>query len=548
MRPPRRLRPRLAVRPLPRLAVRPLSSLRTTFAISFAAVAVLVTVLVGFLSYDAAARLVRVDEQSVYAEVVADLRSQVREQQLTPRDYATSDPDHDGPRDDLIRPTRTDVQVLGVNGETVDRGSPPLPVNASDRGMATHSEAGKAVRREVNVEDAEYRLTTVSLGGGRGAIQVAQQFSDTEDLLSELQQRTALFVVVVIVAAGLAGWWLAHRITGRLVRLSAVAEGVAGTGNLHAKVPVGGRDEVARLGWSFDRMLGRLARSMEDQRRLVQDASHELRTPLTSLRTNISLLRRIDELPPEAREELITDLGDESRELADLVNELVDLAAGQQDDEPPAEVPLGEVAEDAASIAGRRTGRTVTVRSDGTLVEGRRSALHRAMANLLENAAKFDEGGSGPVEITVHQGCVEVADRGPGIAEEDLDRIFDRFYRSADTRSLPGSGLGLAIVREVATAHGGTVFARRREGGGAVIGFTVGRDRVLTCADDAAGGAGSTGSAGAAQGPGSSRTGVGPGSGSGSGAGSGWGSVSGPGADAHAGGEAEAGPGNGTGR
>ncbi|GAB2825327.1 HAMP domain-containing sensor histidine kinase [Streptomyces daliensis] len=529
------------MRPLPRLAVRPLSSLRTTFAISFAAVAVLVTVLVGLLSYDAAARLVRVDEQSVYAEVVADLRSQVREQELTPRDYATSDPDHDGPRDDLIRPTRTDVQVLGEGGRTVDRGSPRLPVNASDRDMATHSEAGKAVRREVNVEDAEYRLTTVSLGGGRGAIQVAQQFSDTEDLLSELQQRTALFVVVVIVAAGLAGWWLAHRITGRLVRLSAVAEGVAGTGNLHAEVPVGGRDEVARLGWSFDRMLGRLARSMEDQRRLVQDASHELRTPLTSLRTNISLLRRIDELPPEAREELITDLGDESRELADLVNELVDLAAGQQDDEPTGEVPLGEVAEDAASIAGRRTGRTVSVRSDGTVVEGRRSALHRAMANLLENAAKFDEGGSGPVEITVHQGCVEVADRGPGIAEEDLDRIFDRFYRSADTRSLPGSGLGLAIVREVATAHGGTVFARQREGGGAVIGFTVGRDRVLTCAADEAGGAGG---AGAAQGPGFSRAGAGPGSGSGSGSGS----VSGPGADAHADGDADAGPGNGTGR
>ncbi|MET7440932.1 response regulator, partial [Streptomyces sp. NPDC005568] len=307
------------------------------------------------------------------------------------------------------------------------------------------------------------RDATVALGGGRGAVQVAQEFSDTEDLLRELQQRTVLLVSAVVVAAGVFGWWLARRITRRLVRLAGAAEDVARTGRLGIQVPVTGHDEVARLGRSFDRMLGRLARSEEDQRRLVQDAGHELRTPLTSLRTNISMLRRIDELPPAAREELVADLALESRELTDLVNELVELAAGQSDTEPVRALDLAETAEDVAVLARRRTGRDVTVHASGdTRIGGRPAALQRALSNLVENAAKFDPDGEGTIEIVVEgrpveagggpgegpwdSGAphgtvrVEVRDRGPGIAEGDRTRVFDRFYRAADARSRPGSG------------------------------------------------------------------------------------------------------------
>lgn len=329
-------------------------------------------------------------------------------------------------------------------------------------------------QRNISIGEDDYRMATVALGDHRGAVQVAQQISDTEDLLRELQKRTALFVVAIIVAAGLAGWWLAGRITRRLTRLTRVAESVAVTGRMEVAVPVAGDDEVGRLGRAFDGMLGRLARSKDDQRRLVQDAGHELRTPLTSLRTNISLLSRFEKLPPAARDELLADLAGETRELTDLVNELVDLAAGQRDDEPRTEVSLDEVATKAATLARRRTGRDITVRAKGdTLVEGHPAALLRAVSNLVENAAKFDRDGTGPVEVVVSGHRVEVRDRGPGIAEEDRERVFDRFYRAPGARSLPGSGLGLAIVREVALAHGGTVFARPRPDGGAVLGFTV---------------------------------------------------------------------------
>lgn len=454
-----------------------LVSLRTTFAVSFAAVTAAVTVLVGVLSYGAAARLVRVDQETVFDEVVQDLRDEVRDQAMDPEDFSSSAPGHD-----IVRPARTDVQVLGPDGAVVDPGNPGLPVEDADRGIAAAATAGTLAEHEdVDVGSDVYRVATVALGGGRGAVQVAQEFSDTEDLLRALQQRTLVLMIAVVTAAGLFGWWLARRITHRLVILTTAAEDVARTRRLGVQVPVTGHDEVGRLGRAFDRMLGRLAQSEEDQRRLVQDAGHELRTPLTSLRTNISLLRRIDELPPAAREELVADLGQEARELTDLVNELVDLAAGQSDTEPPRRVDLADIAEDVAGLARRRTGRTVQVRASGdTTTDGRPGMLQRALSNLVENATKFDRGGAGPIEIAVTgpagPGPVRVAvlDRGPGITESDLTRVFDRFYRAADARSLPGSGLGLSIVREVALAHGGAPFASRREGGGSVIGFTVG--------------------------------------------------------------------------
>ncbi|MGK5696322.1 ATP-binding protein [Streptomyces sp. URMC 128] len=454
-----------------------LVSLRTTFAVSFAAVTAAVTILVGILSYSAAARLVRVDQQTVFDEVVQDLRDEVRQNHMTPGDFSSAAPGHD-----LVRPARTDVQVLGPDGRVVDPGSPGLPVTGADVRIAGAVTSGRvAEHKDVDVGDDIYRVATVSLGGGRGAVQVAQEFSDVEDLLRALQRRTLLLMAAVVIAAGLFGWWLARRITRRLVVLTDAAEDVARTRRLGIQVPVAGHDEVGRLGRAFDRMLGRLAQSEEDQRRLVQDAGHELRTPLTSLRTNISLLRRIDELPPRTREELVADLGQEARELTDLVNELVDLAAGQSDTEPPQRVDVADIAEEVAGLARRRSGRRILLRASGdTTTDGRPGMLTRALSNLVENAVKFDQGGTTPVEIVIAGPArpgtirVEVLDRGPGIADKDLDRIFDRFYRAADARSLPGSGLGLSIVREVALAHGGAPFAFRRDGGGTVIGFTVG--------------------------------------------------------------------------
>jgi two-component system sensor histidine kinase MprB len=149
-----------------------------------------------------------------------------------------------------------------------------------------------------------------------------------------------------------------------------------------------------------------------------------------------------------------------------LISELIDLARGEQHVAEPEEVRLDLVAADAVERA-RRNRPSVEFVTDlhESVVHGVPSTIERAVANLLDNAAKWSPPG-GDVEIGVRDDTVTVRDHGPGIDEEDLPYVFDRFYRSRAARGLPGSGLGLAIVRQVAVAHGGTVVAERAEGGG----------------------------------------------------------------------------------
>jgi two-component system, OmpR family, sensor histidine kinase MprB len=227
------------------------------------------------------------------------------------------------------------------------------------------------------------------------------------------------------------------------------------------------------LSSAFDAVLATLSKSRQEQERLVQDAGHELRTPLTSLRTNVEVLRRHPELPEPERQAVIADLHAETQELTGLVNEIVSLAVGETADEPRQELDLAELAGDVATRYQRRTGRPITVIAEPTQVTAQRAGVQRALSCLLDNARKFDPG-DGPIEVTVGPGGMSVADRGPGIAEAELDAVFERFHRSDDARAMPGSGLGLSIVRDVAERHGGTVFARNRDGGGAVVGFTLG--------------------------------------------------------------------------
>jgi two-component system sensor histidine kinase MprB len=204
----------------------------------------------------------------------------------------------------------------------------------------------------------------------------------------------------------------------------------------------------------------------------VHDAAHELRTPLTSLRANVAALRRLERLEPSERVRVIDDLGTETRELTDLVNDLVDSATDRRVDEPVEPVILADVVERVAARARRRRQVELVVDADDSVVEGRRQAIERAVSNLVDNAAKF-AGEAGPIEVVVRDGRVEVRDRGPGIGAADLPLVFDRFHRAEAARPLPGSGLGLAIVRDVAHAHHGTVFAEDRPGGGAIVGFTL---------------------------------------------------------------------------
>ncbi|NNJ03770.1 HAMP domain-containing histidine kinase [Streptomyces sp. PKU-MA01144] len=452
---------------------RPRPSLRLTFSVLFAVTAVLVATGVGALSHSLAARLTwdRTDDDFRGAvEAVAGFAAD--HGGLTPEVLA--DPDEDAGLDKSLYDSRTlVVQVLGPDGDIADEGHPlVLPVAGTDRAMTDAEEPGRTASGETRVGGERVRVTAVSLGGGRGAVQVAQRLGEVETLLSDLRWRIVLVGAGVAAVAGVCGWFVAGRVTRRLTDLARVTRLVSVTGHLDLPVPSTGRDEVGQLGAAFDTMLNRLARAREDQRRLAQEAGHELRTPLTSLRTNIALLHRFDELPPHARTQVLEDLTSESRELIQLVNELVQLSTDSRQPEGREPVALAELAERVARRFRVRAARHISVRADGSSVSGQPQALERALANLVENATKFDPGGH-PVDIRVEQGRVEVRDRGPGLPDVPEDRLFDRFYRAPEARSMPGSGLGLAIVAHIVHAHGGSVFARNREGAGAVTGFVL---------------------------------------------------------------------------
>lgn len=425
-------------------------SLRTRLAISFAALAAVVAGLMGVLGYTATSnQLERATDQALLA--------------------AGGRMERDGPGDRRRGPDA--VQLLSADGSVVRSEGGDLPVTASDREVAS-SAAPTARSRTQSVDGTPFRIVTVSPGGSRGAVMLARDWTEEVTVMRRLAVALAVSALAMAVLAAGVGWLVARQITKRLVRLTDTAERVSATGVLDLDVPTGGTDEVGRLAASFNTMLERLGQSQAEQQRLVQDAGHELRTPLTSLRTNISLLERFEELSPEVRQRVLADLKGESKELTGLVNEVLALAGGQTGDGEPRVVSLSEVAEAVAVRARRRTGREVSVRADDSAVLAAPAALERAVWNLVDNATKFDASAS-PIEIHVRQGTVEVLDRGPGVAPEEIPHLFDRFYRPVSSRSLPGSGLGLSIVKEVATSNGGSVFVRPRDGGGSVIGFTL---------------------------------------------------------------------------
>ena len=368
------------------------------------------------------------------------------------------------------------AQIIAADGTIVrSPQSGELPVDSADLAVANGSDTTSSTPRDVTVGGEAFRMLTVPIEGG-GAVQIARSARETERALTVIRERTLLSVALVIAAAAIAGWLIGRQVTRRLVRLTQAADDVASTGRLDVEVPVSGSDEAGRLGSAFNGMLGALARSRDQQHQLVQDAGHELRTPLTSLRTNVAVLRRLENLAPEARQQLVDDLASETKELTALVNELVELATDRRDDEPAQECDLQALCEQAAARVRRRTGREITVVGDGSMISCRPAAIDRAVINLIDNAAKFSAAGSGAasvIEVEIEQGRLAVNDRGPGIPVDDLTHIFDRFYRSVASRSLPGSGLGLAIVRDIVESHGGTVFAATREGGGSTVGFTL---------------------------------------------------------------------------
>ncbi len=278
-----------------------------------------------------------------------------------------------------------------------------------------------------------------------------------------------LLILVALSGVALAaalGLIVARAALAPVRRLTQTTENVTETGDLSQRIEVGGKDELSRLATSFNTMLGALEESTRAQRQLVADASHELRTPLTSLRTNIEVLAANRALPEEERSRLLSDVVEQIGEMTTLIAELIELARAEQLAAEPEDVRLDLLVAETVERARRdQPGVVFTTDFEESVIRGVPATIERAVANLLDNAAKWSPPGA-EVEVRVEDGEITVRDHGPGIAEEDLPYVFDRFYRARSARGLPGSGLGLAIVRQVAETHGGEVVAECADGGG----------------------------------------------------------------------------------
>ena len=357
------------------------------------------------------------------------------------------------------------VQVVTRGGDTLRAPGEELPLPVDDRTREVAAGGAGAYYRDAEVAGTHVRILTVPLAPGYAG-QISRPLTEVDASLDRL--RTILLLVALggVALAAALGLVVARTALAPVRRLTEATEDVTRTRDLSRRMDDEGSDELGRLAASFNTMLAALEESSRTQRRFVADASHELRTPLTSLRTNIEVLARADEMPQAERERLLADVVEQLAEMSVLVAELVALDRAEEPANGHEDVRLDLVVREAIErVRRQRAGITFVPALETSVVRGAPGSIERAVGNLLDNAVKWSPP-QGEVEVAVRDGEVIVRDHGPGIAESDLPYVFDRFYRAPSARGLPGSGLGLAIVRRVAEAHGGSVSAERADGGG----------------------------------------------------------------------------------
>lgn len=311
-------------------------------------------------------------------------------------------------------------------------------------------------------------------------------------IIVELPEQRSIFgphgipgagILIAILTSGLVCYLLAKYLTSPIMRLRAATQKLA-SGDLSARagVPQPRRhDEMAELMRDFDRMAERLQGLMDAQKRLLSDISHELRSPLARLSVALELARQRS--GPEAAGAL-DRIDCETSRLNQMIEQLltiVRLEGGEQSaitSEVDLEELIREIAKDAAFEAQSRHCQVEITTANGCVVTGNAGLLHSAIENVMRNAIRYtQEGTSVQVNLERENGSrgaeavISVADSGPGVPEDALDKLFRPFYRIDDARGRQtgGVGLGLAISQRAVSLHGGRIRAFNRPQGGLVV-------------------------------------------------------------------------------
>lgn len=362
-----------------------------------------------------------------------------------------------------LQATNVSLALVRADGTVrrVKRDAISLQLSHEERALA-RLQTGTSARSGVDSRGQPYRIVAVPVQTLQGdyALVIGRSLDPTLNTLAALRAYLVTAGSIGVLLATLIGSLVARSALRPLRRLAASMRRTTETGDLEP-IEVAGAGEITELTRSFNVMVTSLAASRDRQNQLVADASHELRTPLTSLRTNIELLvadHHSQMLPAQAREEIMVDVKAQLAEFTKLIGDLMHVSRWETAEAlVPVPVDLSDVVNSAVErIRLRGPGIDFQLRIGPWFVMGEPETLQRAVLNLLDNAVKF-AAPEGIVRIHLAQGRLHVCDSGTGITEEDLPRIFDRFFRSEKSRNTPGTGLGLAIVANAVARHGGTV-------------------------------------------------------------------------------------------
>lgn len=376
-----------------------------------------------------------------------------------------------------VKQSMASSQSVPGMGKPITVGTVTLQLLLGPVAVGQRTAAGPLDSRDVAVADGarppyfaderdggqEFRVYTASLSGDPlgGLVRTSRAANADDGAL----RNAALLLAGLTVAAGGITYVAARLAAGRILRpiaeLTATAEHVTQTRDLTARLhPAGTNDEVGRLGSSFDTMLGALHESVTAQRQLVADASHELRTPLTSLTTNLDLLEDGAGLADPQAPALVRAAREQAGELDQLITDLLDLARYHESAPHRETVRLDVLTSEAVHRMRQRVPHAgIAADLQPCMVHADPAGVDHAIRNLIDNAVKWSPRGCA-VHVVVADASVSVTDHGPGIPDEDLPHIFERFYRAPAARGMPGAGLGLAIVARIAQANDATAGVR----------------------------------------------------------------------------------------
>ena len=332
-------------------------------------------------------------------------------------------------------------------------------------------------------DGSEYRVRASIDQGAGGMLVIATSLADANKTLRELLLIELLVTAIVLAALAAGGLWVVRIGLKPLDAIGTTAAAIA-AGDLTRRVErAEDRTEVGRLGLALNAMLGQIESAFRAQeaserklRRFVADASHELRTPLAAVRAYAELFTRGASARPDDLARSMTGISRESERMSFLVDDLLLLA--RLDEGRPLEqepVALDEVVSEAVETAQTlEPSRPIELSVDEAVVTGDRVRLRQIVDNLLSNVRAHTPAGS-PVRVSLSRAngnaAIEVADAGPGLDDDEVSHVFERFYRADPSRARAsgGVGLGLSIVAAVAEAHGGRVSATSAPGEGATF-------------------------------------------------------------------------------